>query len=238
MLVTKPPFRHVFEKLLSWIAGTIKMVDKVDELQDVKYYPVLVAHNGFIFDFLILLSELNRRKIPFNRLSSINLHFADTFYDCKRLVKSDNAIFANWTSLEKKRLDINNLYSKIFPEATYDAHRALEDVRAMEKLFTSTALVSMLSSLTIWNFQLLLHAWNNKISKNNRVQQIIIGFKQDTTKKMAQRLEVLGLSYSYLKEQYESAKSMEEFVIWLKSIGLKYKKWHEKICMHFKKCKK
>ena len=41
--------------------GIIRIVDKVYELQDVKYYPVLVAHNGFNFDFLILLSELHRR---------------------------------------------------------------------------------------------------------------------------------------------------------------------------------
>ena len=55
---------------------------------------------------------------------------------------------------------------------------------------------------------------------------------------MAQRLEILGLSYAYLGEQYESAKSPEEFVQWLKSVGVKYKAWHEKICTHFKKRKK
>ena len=154
---------------MSWISGTIEIVDKVYELQDVKYYPVLVAHNGFVFDFLILLSELHRRNIPFNRLSSVKLHFADTLYDCKKQVKSNNVIFASWNSTEKKRLGIRNLYSKIFPETAYDAHRAMEDVRAMEKLFMTTPLVSMLSSLTIWNFQQLLQAWNDKINKNNRI---------------------------------------------------------------------
>lgn len=48
MLVIEPPFRHVFEELLSWTAGAIKMVDKVDQLQDIKYYPVLVAHDRFV----------------------------------------------------------------------------------------------------------------------------------------------------------------------------------------------
>ena len=177
---------------------------------------------------------MHRRNIPINRLSSVNLHFADTLYDCKKQVKSNNAIFASWDSTEKKHLGISNLYSKIFPETAYDAHRALEDVRAMEKLFTSTPLVSMLSSLTIWNFQQLLQAWNDKINKNNRIQQIVIGFKQDTTKRMAQRLEMLGLSHTYLREQYDSAKSPEDFVKWLKSVGIKLKAWHEKICNHFK----
>ena len=101
MLVTEPPFHHVFEEFLQWIYGIIRIVDKAYELQDVKYYPVLVAHNGFNFDFLIILSELHRRNIPFNRLRSINVHFADTFYDCKKQVKCDNAIFSNWTATEK-----------------------------------------------------------------------------------------------------------------------------------------
>ena len=91
----------------------------------------------------------------------------------------------------------------------------------MEKLFTSTPLVSILSSLTIWNFQQLLQAWNDKINKNNRIQQIVIGFKQDTTKRMAQRLEMFGLSYTYLREQYDSVKSPEIVdVCWHKVKGM------------------
>ena len=108
MLVTEPPFRHVFEEFLQWISSTVKIIDKIYELQDVKYYPVLVAHNGFAFDFLILLSELHRRNIP---LASINLHFADTFYDCKKQVKCNNPIFTDWTSTEKKRLGISKIIS-------------------------------------------------------------------------------------------------------------------------------
>ena len=63
----------------------------------------------------------------------------------------------------------------------------------------------------------------------------MIGFKQDSSKSMAQRLELLGLSYEYLKVQYESISSPDEFVKWLHSVGIKHKAWHEKICKHFKK---
>ena len=104
----------------------------------------------------------------------------------------------------------------------------------MEKLFTFTAFVSILSSLTIWNSQQLLQAWNDKTNKNNRVQQIVRGFKLDCTKRMAQRLELLDLSYTYLKDQYEGAKSTEEFVKWLKSVGVNYKVWHEKFACTLK----
>ena len=109
MLVTEPPFRHVLEEFLQWIHGIIRIVVKAYELQDAKYYSVLVANNDFNLYFLILLSELHRHNIPINRLASINLHFADTYYDCKKQVKRNNAIFANWTATEKKRLGIGNL---------------------------------------------------------------------------------------------------------------------------------
>ena len=46
-------------------------------------------------------------------------------------------------------------------------------------------------------------------------------------------MNILGLSYAYLAKQYESAKFSEDFVKWLKSVGVKYKAWHEKICTHF-----
>ena len=52
---------------------------------------------------------------------------------------------------------------------------------------------------------------------------------------MAQRLESLGLSYEYLKLQYESISSPDEFVKWLRLVRVKHKAWHEKICKHFKK---
>ena len=232
MLVAEPPFRHVLEELLAWISSTVQ---EVEQWQELKYFPVLVAHNGFVFDFLLLLSELHRRNIPFNRLVSLNLHFADTFYDCKKTVKnSDSIIFANWSASEKKRLGIGSLYSKYFADETYNAYRAMDDVVAMERLFTNTPLVSLLSSLTIWNMHKVIQEWNSKVQRNNRIQQLVIGFKQDTSKSMAQRLESLGLSYEYLKVQYESTSSQDAFIKWLQSIGVKHKAWHEKICTHFK----
>ena len=132
MLVAEPPFRHVLEELYAWISSTVQEVEHSHAL---KYYPVLVAHNGFVFDFLILLSELHRRNIPFDRLAA--LHFADTLYDCKKHAKDSNStIFVHWDASEKNRLGIGNLYIKHFADETYNAHRALDDVVAMERLFT------------------------------------------------------------------------------------------------------
>ena len=44
MLVAVPPFRHVLEELHAWISSTVQDVEHSLAL---KYYPVLVAQNGF-----------------------------------------------------------------------------------------------------------------------------------------------------------------------------------------------
>ena len=68
---------------------------------------------------------------------------------------------------------LSSLYSKHFADETYNAHRVVDDVVAIEWLFTSTPLVSLLSTLTIWNMQKLIQEWNNKVQKNNRIQQLV-----------------------------------------------------------------
>ena len=50
MLVAEPPFRHVLEELYAWISSTVQEVEHSHALQ---YYPVLVAHKGFVLDFII-----------------------------------------------------------------------------------------------------------------------------------------------------------------------------------------
>ena len=40
--------------------------------------------------------------------------------------------------------------------------------------------------------------------------------------------ELLGLSYEYLKMQYKSTSSPDEFIKWLRSVGVKHKAWHKK----------
>ena len=147
MLKGQPPFPAVLEELLSWIGDTL---DEVDQWQGVKHYPLLVAHNGFAFDYMMVISELQRRDMSCSSLRAINLHFADTLYDCRLLAKSEEKnMFSAYTKTELKRLGIENLYTKYYPGETYNAHRALADILAMEKLFTTTPLASMLSLSTL-----------------------------------------------------------------------------------------
>jgi len=50
----------VLEELLSWIGEN---VNEMDEWQGVKHYPLLVAHNDFVFDYMLVLSEFERRDM-------------------------------------------------------------------------------------------------------------------------------------------------------------------------------
>ena len=45
---------------------------------------VLVAHNGFPFDFVFLVAEVKCCKLD-ETFDSINIYFADTLYDARRV---------------------------------------------------------------------------------------------------------------------------------------------------------
>ena len=151
--------------------------------------------------------------------------------------KSSCTVFSSWTALEKRRLGIGNLYAKYFPGESYDAHRAIGDIDAMIKLFTRTPLASVLSNMTVRNVQQMSNIWYENMQVYNRVQSLVLYFKQDTTKRMAERLDELGLTYAYIKEQYE-ALTCEKFGQWLHSFGISRKNWVCKITDHFKRLSK
>lgn len=53
---------------------------------NVLVFVVLCAHNGYGFDFKILLSNMKRYGLKDSVLQKHNLHFADTFHFCKQVV--------------------------------------------------------------------------------------------------------------------------------------------------------
>ena len=116
----------------------------MDEWQGINHYPLLVAHNGLVFDFMLVLSELERRDMSCGGFRVLNVHFANTLYDCRLLSKSEEKnVFLDYTKKELRGLSIENLNAKYFPGEAYNAHRAYGDVLAMEKLFTTTPLASV-----------------------------------------------------------------------------------------------
>ena len=45
---------------------------------------VLLAHNGFAFDFLFLMAEVKRRKLE-EILGTVEMYYADTLHDARRV---------------------------------------------------------------------------------------------------------------------------------------------------------
>jgi len=126
MLKRQPPFAAALEGLLSWIGDS---VNEMDEWQSVNHYPLLVAHNGFVFDFMLVLSELERRDMSCSGFRALNVHFADTLYDCRLLSKSkEKNVFSDCTKKKLRGLSIENLYAKYFPGEAYNAHRAYAEM--------------------------------------------------------------------------------------------------------------
>ena len=115
------------------------------------------------------------------------------------------------------------MYVKLFPGSTYNAHRALEDVSAMEQIFTSSSLATVLSELTSRGVEMLANAWTMQVQAFKRVSKLLVLFKQAATKYMAKHLDERGLSYEHMLGQYKTIKSNDVYLQWLKSIGITHK---------------
>ena len=50
-----------------------------------------MAHNGFSFDFVFLVAEVQRRKLD-EIFGSIDIYFADTLYDVRRVSGAEHPL--------------------------------------------------------------------------------------------------------------------------------------------------
>lgn len=94
MLRSEKPFSVVFPEFIKWLATT---TSHVSDATSIPHYPgnivtsklvmyftyniiVLVAHNGFAFDFPILLAEVERRpqQLVITDFEAKSIHFSDT----------------------------------------------------------------------------------------------------------------------------------------------------------------
>ena len=124
---------------------------------------MIVAHDGYKFDFPLLLAEINRRSgLSTDSLVSSKWHFSDTLVYLRQ-VKKDG--FEPMKGVTKFGLEA--LYKHFFPSEQYSginyahllymltiyisntAHRALADVEALERLLTETPLQELLTHLPV-----------------------------------------------------------------------------------------
>ena len=149
-LRSKPKLSAVLDKFFKWIS---RKVSEVERQSHSKCTPVLVAHSGNLLDFPVLLKELERiNSGPLDQSScqlvrtfrTLNLNFVDTFPVFKKMSVDSDPIFKGLESLSMKAI-----YKHFFPHKPYEGHRALEDAKALGKIFTNSPVSKKLSELQV-----------------------------------------------------------------------------------------
>ena len=151
---------------------------------------VLIGHNAASFDVPILLRNSEMRFK--DNLSQMNVHFADSQHLMKSLIKNKHKGLA----LESGgfcKPNQGSLYTHLFQEQ-FDAHDALEDVRALRRIiFASPLNLSRKSIVENSSVTRVLHALFDASHDNGPIKR-----------SMAQNIAGSGLSYDDLCKHYST----------------------------------
>jgi len=144
-----PRLATVLKKFFAWIKKTLS---RVEEKTKKRHFPVLVAHKGKDYDFPLLINEIKRISSPvLDQFRELNLHFADTLVLCERLRSNNDPILRG-----SKSISVHGLHKLFFPDEEYKEHRALEDAKALCKVFTDSPLAGLVSELRLQTTENLL----------------------------------------------------------------------------------
>ncbi len=104
-LVNEKPFSEIFSEFLQWISSIVTTTEKHTGIihtpginycfyfilhllpHNICFYVVLVAHNGFNFDFPCLLSEISRVRGDTSILEDHQIHFSDSLHHFRQVVR-------------------------------------------------------------------------------------------------------------------------------------------------------
>ncbi|CAB4008933.1 uncharacterized protein LOC113677423 isoform X2, partial [Paramuricea clavata] len=203
----KPAFHVIFNKFLKWLHNLLK---RVRQKTGDSYFPVLCAHNGYGFDFPILLSNMERCGMKEHVLKKINLHFADTFQFCKEL-QEDHLI----KELQETKLSMDSLFSKFCPGKQFlNRHRAMGDVNAMVEIFSKEPFKTAFNNIDYATSESLCEWFT--IQYNEKEQRILLEEKMAkldayTRNVYSKKLFQLQLTYDGLQAIFENCCSYMDF---------------------------
>ena len=181
---------------------------QVENSQDNNCVPILLGHNSATFDVPILLR--NSDTSFKDNLIEINVHFADSQHLMKELIEGKHKAL----ELEKGgfcKPNQGSLYTHLLNEQ-FDAHDALEDVRALRRIiFDSSLNLSRKTIVENSNVTAVPHALENMLYLDRR-HEILQTFRNKLfnesdengpiTKSMAQNIAGRGLSNDDLRKLY------------------------------------
>ena len=193
------------EEALGDFLTFIKQVKNSDEVNN--NLTVLIGHNSATFDVPILLrnSDDNFK----DSLTDMNIYFADSLHLVKNLIKDKHKALELETGGYCKP-NQSSLYTHLFNEQ-FDAHDALEDVRALRKiLFESSLSLSRKDIVENSSVTSVSHAVENMLHLDRR-HELLLTFSDklfnasDTgpiKRSMALNIADSGLSYDDLHKLY------------------------------------
>ncbi|XP_078382983.1 uncharacterized protein LOC144665602 [Oculina patagonica] len=226
-LKNKPCFKEILMKFVSWIDDMVKLAKK---RHGTPFLPVLCAHYGYQFDFLILLSNMERSGLNHSILTQHNIHFADSLLFCSELKDNGDKLLAN------TRLSLDALFKKFFPKKILkDRHRAMGDVDGMVKIFTQTPLRKLLHHMKYSSTKDRLEYY---ISQSGcKQQQAILEEKfcklDACSKNMSiKKLLKEGVTYNSLRKIFEECCSFLDFYETMKTYGIE-RKVSKVMALHF-----
>ncbi|CAB4019622.1 uncharacterized protein LOC113677423 isoform X2, partial [Paramuricea clavata] len=179
----------------------------------------LCAHNGYGFDFPILLSNMERCGMKEHVLKKINLHFADTFQFCKEL-QEDHLI----KELQETKLSMDSLFSKFCPGKQFlNRHRAMGDVNAMVEIFSKEPFKTAFNNIDYATSESLCEWFT--IQYNEKEQRILLEEKMAkldayTRNVYSKKLFQLQLTYDGLQAIFENCCSYMDFYEVLQDRGI------------------
>ena len=179
--------------------------------QDNNCVPIVLGHNSATFDVPILLRNTDTSFK--DNLIEINIHFADSHYLMEELIKGKHKAL----ELEKGgycKLNQGSLYTHLFNKQ-FDAHDALEDVRALRRIiFDSSLNLSRKTIVENSNVTAVSHALENMLYLDRR-HELLQTFRNKLfnesdengpiTKSTAQNIAGSGLSYNDLHKLYTTS---------------------------------
>ena len=193
------------EEALGDFLTFIKQVKNSDEVNN--NLTVLIGHNSATFDVPILLR--NSSKNFKGSLIDMNIYFADSLHLVKNLIKDKHKALELETGGYCKP-NQSSLYTHLFNEQ-FDAHDALEDVRALRKiLFESSLSLSRKDIVENSSVTSVSHAVENMLHLDRR-HELLLTFSDklfnasDTgpiKRSMALNIADSGLSYDDLHKLY------------------------------------
>ena len=193
------------EEALGDLLTFIKQVKNSDEVNN--NLTVLIGHNSATFDVPILLR--NSGENFKDSLTDMNIYFADRLHLVKNLIKDKHKALELETGGYCKP-NQSSLYTHLFNEQ-FDAHDALEDVRALRKiLFESSLILSRNDIVENSSVTSVSHAVENMLHLDRR-HELLLAFSDklfnasDTgpiKRSMALNIADSGLSYDDLHKPY------------------------------------